>query len=206
MRSRPIRVSTLWNGSGVSETCPRYQVPELEVARARFGVIRHTLRSLAELDAPVVMDLTARAARPGVGHLPEVVVIAGGDVAPARHPLGRQADLLGPDAVRLVVIGVDGGSQPIGRNLELLGEELPGPVDRLALEVVTEAPVAEHLEQGLVARSPPHLFEGVVLAGHAQAGLSIHRAPVVAALLPGQDPLELDHPPLCEEERPVISG
>ena len=37
-------------------------------------------------------------------------------------------------------------------DLEDRGQEFPGPVDRLALEVVTEAEVAQHLEERHVAR------------------------------------------------------
>jgi len=67
-------------------------------------------------------------------------------------------------------------------------------MDRFALEVVAEAPVAEHLEEGVVPRRAPDLFEVVVLAGHAQAALVVGRADVAALLAARQDVLELDHP------------
>ena len=54
--------------------------------------------------------------------------------------------------------------------------KLPRPVDRVALEVVAEAPVAEHLEQGVVPRRPADLLEVVVLAGHPEAALDVHGA------------------------------
>ena len=58
------------------------------------------------------------------------------------------------------------------------GQELPRPVDRLALEVVAEAPVAEHLEERVVTWRAPDLLEVVVLAGDPQAALDIDRARV----------------------------
>ena len=58
--------------------------------------------------------------------------------------------------------------QAVRRDAEVLGEEVPGPVDGLALEVVAEAPVAEHLEERVVAGGPTHLLEVVVLAGDPQ--------------------------------------
>src|SRR5204863_331545 len=76
-----------------------------------------------------------------------------------------QADLLCPDPVRLVVIGIGRCRQPLRRDPEVLRQELPGPADRLTLEVVAKAPVAEHLEERLVARCTTNLFEFVVLAG-----------------------------------------
>ena len=38
-------------------------------------------------------------------------------------------------------------------------QELPGPVDRLALEVVAEAEVAQHLEERLVERGPADVLD-----------------------------------------------
>ena len=55
-------------------------------------------------------------------------------------------------------------------------------MDRLALEVVAEAPVAEHLEERVVARRPADLLEVVVLAGDAQAALVVDRAVVRRAV------------------------
>ena len=87
-----------------------------------------------------------------------------------------------------------------------IGQELPGPVDRLALEVVAEAPVAEHLEEGVVAGGPPDLLEVVVLAGHAQDALVVDGPAVAPGLGAGQDVLELDHPAVREEEGLVAAG
>ena len=88
---------------------------------------------------------------------------------------------------------------------EVAGQEVPRPVDGLALEVVAEAPVAEHLEEGVVARRAPDLLEVVVLAGDAQAALVVDGAGVRALLGAGQHVLELDHPRVREEER-LVAG
>ncbi len=86
------------------------------------------------------------AVRRGAGG-PEVVVLAHpGD------PVGGDLDLVVPDVVGLVVVEVDGDREPVGGDLEDLLQELPGPVDRLALEVVAEAEVPQHLEERLVER------------------------------------------------------
>ena len=183
-----------------------HQVPELEPARAVLRMIRNAFGSLAELGAPVVVDLAARPAGTGVGHLPEVVVVARRDVSPADDTIGGQADLIGPDAEGLVVVGVHGHGQAVRVEAQLIGQEFPRPVDRLALEIVAEAPVAEHFEQGLVARRPADLFEIVVLAGHAQAGLAVDGSAIVPHLLAGQHPLELDHPRIGEQQGWIIPG
>ena len=134
----------------------------------------------SDSSAPAVeVDLAARSARAGLGHPPEVAVVAGVDIAPHGHPLGRQADLVAPDRTGDLVILVGRGGQPLGRDGHVDGQELPGEVDGLALEVVAEAPVAEHLEERVVTGGPADLLEVVVLAGDAQDALVVDR-PAVA--------------------------
>ena len=167
-------------------------------------VVRDALRALGEVRAAVVVKLAARPAWAGVAHAPEVLLVAGRDVAPAHEPIGRQADVLRPDAVRFFVIGVDGRGDALWVDPEFIGQELPCPVDRLALEVVAERPVAEHLEEGLVAGSPADLLEVVVLAGDAEAGLGVDRAHVVTLLLAGEDAFERSHARVDEQQRRVV--
>jgi hypothetical protein len=52
-----------------------------------------------------------------------------------------------------------------------LGQQLPGVVDGVALEVVAEAEVTQHLEEGVVARGVADVFQVVVLAAGAHAAL-----------------------------------
>ena len=155
--------------------------------------------------AAVEVDLAARPAGPGLGHPPEVLVVAGVDVAPLRHPLRRQADLVAPDVPGDLVVGVGRRGQPLRRDAEVLRQEAPRPEDRVALEVVAEAPVAEHLEERVMPRRPADLLEVVVLAGDAQDALVVDRAVVGALLGAGEDVLELDHAGVREEER-LVAG
>ena len=158
-----------------------------------------------EVRAAIEVDLAARPARAGLGHPPEVLVVAGVDVAPLRHPLRRQADLVAPDVPGDLVVRVGRRGQPVGRDAQVARQEVPRPVDRLALEVVAEAPVAEHLEERVVARRPADLLEVVVLAGDAQAALVVDRPGVGALLGAGEDVLELDHARVREEQR-LVAG
>src|SRR3954469_8829555 len=117
-------------------------------------MVGDALGTLRQLRAAVVVDLTARPTRAGVRHPPEVVVVAVVDVAPAGHPLGWQADLVPPDRPRDLVVRVRRGRKTVGRDAEVSGQEVPSPADGVALEVVAKAPVAEHLEQGVMAWRP----------------------------------------------------
>ena len=91
-------------------------------------------------------DLAARPAGAGVAHLPEVVV------AQALDPLGPDAHGVAPDGLGLVVGLVDGHPQPVAVDAQDLGDELPGEGDGVGLEVVAEAEVPQHLEEGAVAQ------------------------------------------------------
>jgi hypothetical protein len=177
-----------------------HEVPELEPARAVLAVVRDAVRALAQVRAPIEVDLAARAARPGLGHPPEVLVVALVDIPPLRHPLWREADLIAPHIPRDVVVRVRRRSKALGRDLEVAGEEIPGELDCLALEVVAEAEVAEHLEERVVARGPANLLEVVVLACDPEDTLVVGGPVVAPCLRAGEDILELDHPGVREQE------
>ena len=143
-----------------------HQIPHLE----HVGVVHvHQARGVAAADA-VVVDLRARPARPGVAHLPEVVLRVAGEDA-----LGRQ--VLQPQLARLVVrrepellVALEvGGVEAVGRQPVHLRHELPRPRDGVLLEVVAERPAAEHLEERVVVRVHPDVLEVVVLAAGADA-------------------------------------
>ena len=80
--------------------------------------------------AVVVKDFGARSTRAGVGHHPKVVTLVAPAlvVANANHALRRQADVLGPNVVSLVVFLVHGGQQAVFGQLVHLGQQLPGPL------------------------------------------------------------------------------
>ncbi len=181
-------------------------VPDLDKAVAVFvGAARG---AAGDVVAVVVEDFRARAAGAGVGHHPEVVglVAAALVVADADHTLGRQADFFRPDVVSLVVFEVHSSQQALGRQQVDLGQQFPGPFQRLALEVVAKAPVAQHLEEGVVARRVADVFQVVVLAAGAQAGLHRGRANVGALVGAEEHVLELHHAGVGEHQRGVVAG
>ena len=160
------------------------------------------------MGAVVVEDFAARAAGPRVGHHPEVVgrVLGALVVADAHHAIGRQTDHLRPDVVGFVVVDIDRGPELVGGQLVDLGQQLPGPGQRLALEVVAKAPVAQHLEEGVVARGIAHVFQVVVLAAGAQAGLYRRGAHIRAFVRAQEHVLELHHAGVGEHQRGVVAG
>src|SRR5690606_25647942 len=94
----------------------------------------------------VYIDLGARPARARVCHLPEVIALA--ESVDARV---RQARELPPEIACIRIRVVDRGTQMLRIQPQFLGDELPGKANRIALEVVTEGKVDEHLEERVVA-------------------------------------------------------
>ena len=156
-------------------------------------------REVREVD----VDLRARTARARVGHLPEVVLRP----EPV-DPRVRHAGDLAPERARLVVLVEDRDAQVLRGHLQLLGDELPREADRVALEVVAEREVAEHLEERVMPGGVADLLEIVVLAAGAHALLRRRRAarPVRRLLHAQEDLLELDHPRIREQQRGIVAG
>jgi hypothetical protein len=86
------------------------------------------------------------------------------------------------------------------------GEQFPGELECIVLEVVAEAEVAEHLEKGVMARGVADVFQVVVLATGADAFLARGGA-VVGPLVEAQEHvLELVHAGVGEQQRRVVAG
>ena len=180
-----------------------HEVPELDdlVRLARRLELR-VGDAVVALRPQVVVQFRAGAARTRVAHLPEVVLVPHAPDARLRDRGAFQ-----PEVEGVVVVVVDRGPQAAGLQAEVSGHPLPGEVDRVALEVVAEGKVPEHLEEGVVARGPPHFLEVVVLAADAEAFLGGDGARGARALrLSREDALELHHPGVREHEGRVIRG
>ena len=174
------------------------QVPELEEAVAIF--VRRARRPALQSRALIDEDFRTWAARACVAHLPEIVRGADTDDA----VVGEAGDLL-PQAVRFVVIGVDGDQKLILRQRKFLGDQVPGQLDGAFLEVIAEGEVAEHLEEGVMPRGVADIVEVVVLAAGAHAFLRRRGAHVGPLLDAGEDVLELHHAGIGEHQGRVVA-
>ena len=184
-----VRRDPLKGGGGPFEPHPRVDV----LARQRLQV------DLAE--RRVVVDLAARAAD-AVGPFrrraggPEVLVFV-----EVLQTVGGKFDFVEPDRGGLGVVLIDRRRKRFGRKAEpfLFGEEFPRPMDRLALEVVAEAEIAEHLEEGVVIRRSADVVD---VAG-SEAFLTGGRAGKVEFAPAEEMVFELVHPRGGEEDRRI---
>jgi hypothetical protein len=85
-------------------------------------------------------------------------------------------------------------------------DQLPGEADRVALEVVAEGEVAQHLEERVMPRGVPDLLEVVVLpARRARTSATSSRAACRRGVLHAEEHLlELDHPRVHEQQRRIV--
>ncbi len=152
----------------------------------------------AEVGTPVPEDLGAGSTRPGVGHSPVVVLVE------ALDAFDGHADLVAPDGLGLIVTDVDGHPESVGVEAQDIGHELPGEGAGVGLEVVAEAEVAHHLEEGEVATGSADLVEVVVLAAGPHALLDGYRPVPWGWLFSHEVGLEGDHSSYREQQRGVV--
>ena len=105
--------------------------------------------------------------------LPEVVLLA-----EPENALCRNTDFLIPDIESLIVLQINGRIETVFVQAHHLGEEFPGPVNRLSLKIISEGEIAQHLKKGAVAGCLSHIFNiagtDTFLAGsHSPAGRNL---------------------------------
>jgi hypothetical protein len=175
---------------------------EIPVLQEALVVTAGEVIGLTVVHAAVQVQLRARPAGPERAGLPEVLRARALHDALARDPnLQPRVDrlLVGTQA-QLLVAGEHGDPDVIGVEAEALGGQRPGKPGRLALEVVAEAEVAQHLEEREMAGGGADDLdvpgaEGLLARGHPR---------VRRRLDPGEIRLERVHARDREQRRGVV--
>ena len=139
-------------------------------------------------ERPVIMNLRTGAAGTRLAHFPEVILLG-----KLQNVSGINVRDFLPDGNGLVIILIDCRPQPLLGQAPDLGEQFPAPADRLALVIIAEGPVSEHLEKGVVIGIIPDFLEIVMLTADPDALLAIGDAAVLAGARAEEDFLELVH-------------
>ena len=164
------------------------------------------------------MDFGAGTARAGVAHHPEVFLLVSEADVDLRIQTGVAEDLA-PDLEGFFVqltglagIGfVDCGVEAVFGKSPPFGQQFPSPFDGFFFEVISEGPVTEHFEEGMVVGVEADVFQVVVFAAGADAFLGIGGAGIATGDYAGpagdvrfafaqEDRDELVHPGVGEEE------
>jgi len=179
----------------------------MQVVRGRADAIELGEHQVPNFDVAAVFQLvidlaagTADSVRAFAGcrRGPEVFVLVH-----SRNALGRQSDLVVPNAKRFVVIFVDRDRQTLAGDAQPLfvGQEFPRPVDGFFFEIIAERKVAQHFEERVVERGPAHIVD---VTG-SQAFLARGRASEIQFDLSKEVVFELVHPRGSEQNRWIPS-
>ncbi len=187
------------------------QVPQLHVTVAvavHAADMVRIVALLAVIRAHIHMNFGAGTARTGVGHFPEVLFTA------EIHDVARvHTGLRAPNIVGFLIRGnlslfvfEAGGVELRGIQTPNLRQQFPSPADGFLLVVISEGPVAEHFEEGMVAVITADIFKVVMLARDAHTLLRVGRAGIRAAVGPEENVFELDHAGIREQQRGIPGG
>ena len=191
---------------GVAVVLHEDEVPDFDVPVAIL--FRRAGRPAPDVFAMVEKDFRAGATGAGITHGPEIVTLVAFSarlVADARESRRIDTDPVEPDLRGLVILFIDGDPELLARQAERVGQELPGVLDGIFLEIVAKAEVAEHFEKGVMPGRVADILEIIVLATGAHAALRRDSTVVGALFASGEDILELDHARVREQEGRIIS-
>ena len=152
-----------------------YEIPDLDVTIA--VLIGRSWWSTRNVRTMVVEDLATGSARPRVTHGPEIVFLT-----QTQEMLRVDLHFLQPDIGGLIIVIENGRPKSVGWHAQCDGQKLPGIVNCIALEVITEAEVSEHLEKSVVSRGVANVLEVIVFTARANTTLR-GRGTIVVALL-----------------------
>ena len=108
----------------------------------------------------IVKNFSAGATRTGIGHLPKIVrgVACTLVVTNAHNTFGRYADFVLPDAIGLVVFLIDRYPKLVFWQRIDFSQHGPSKLDRITLEIIAKAKVAQHLKKRVVTGCVTHIF------------------------------------------------
>ncbi len=175
-----------------------HQVPDLNVAIQILAL--EPWWTAGHIRPVIVENFRAGTTGAGVTHLPEIIFVQAGET------LGADAHFLQPDIRRFIIGHMHGDPEALFRQAQGAGEELPGELDSFALEVIAEAEVTQHLEEGVMPRRVTHVLQVVVLATSTHTALGAGGTGVIPGFTTQKHVLELVHPRVGEQQGGVVMG
>ena len=144
-------------------------------------------------------NLGTGAARTGIAHRPEIIRSGNADDA-----VITDAGNLLPQIGSLVILVIDGDKQPVLRQSVFFGDQVPGQLDGHVLEIITKREIAQHLEEGVMARRIADILKVIMLAAGPYTFLRCDSAVEADCFQPGKQVLELHHAGIGEHQCRVV--
>ncbi len=183
-----------------------HEVPNFNVTVAVF--VGASRRTSGDILTVVVENFRARAAWTCVAHHPEVVgsVTSAFVVADTNDSFSRNADFLVPNVIGFIVFRVHGDPKLFRRKHKVLCQQLPCVLNRIALEIITKAEIAEHFKESMVTGGIADVFQVIMFSACANTLLTGRRTFVGTLVKSKENILELVHTGIREEQSRIISG
>ena len=151
------------------------------------------------------MNLRTRTARSCISHFPEVVVFVTVYDMVCRYVFKPERGSLFIAFQTLFLRAFENRHVEVFRiDVQNVNEVFPCVVYGTLLEVVAEAPVAEHLKHGVVVSVVSHLFQVIVLTAHTQTFLSVRTSARLRFACAKDNVLPLVHTCVREHQRRVV--
>ena len=158
--------------------------------------------------AVIKENLSTRTARAGITHLPEVVrrVLCAFVITDADNALSRNTDFIFPDVVRFIIRCINSNPQFLFRQVKpfFAGQQFPGEIDGIVLEVIAEAEVTQHFEESMVTCSVADVFQVVVLTAGTDTALCCGGTGVRTFIQTEENIFELVHPCVSKKQRWIV--
>ena len=156
------------------------EIPNLDATRI---LLIHQRAARIPLRCKIDVYLRARSARTGVAHHPEIVGLSTVENVDNRIEIGFAKQMRPVLVCFLVEVArlvwtrlVHGRVKSLRWKFPALHHQFPCPLNRFLFEVIAEAPVAEHLEKGVVISIKTDIFEIVMFSSGSNAFLCIGHA------------------------------
>src|SRR2546427_9320573 len=141
----------------------------------------------------VVMNFATRTTRPGIAHLPKVILGAELENPLLGHTL-RDPQVISLGIARNATLAFENSrKQFVFRDAKPFvgSDQLPSICNRIFLEIISKAEIAQHLEKGVMPGGESHIFQIVMLPARPHAFLRRGSPRVFTLLQPQKDILKL---------------
>ena len=151
------------------------------------------------------MYLGTRTTRACIAHFPEVIMLVTVEDMVFRKVLfPKGSSFIVPFQAFFGATFEYGGIQILRVYLQYIHQIFPCPVDSLFFKVVTERPVTQHLEHGMVVRIVSYFFQVIMFSANAQAFLRVRDSFIFCRVVTQNNIFKLVHPRISKHQCRVI--
>ena len=168
MEEQKAKARKAWAGSGDSAMAPIYVSLADRLGSTEF-LGYETTEAEALITAMIADEAEVEAAKPGqavsiICNQTPFYAESGGQIGDTDDLLIGQARDLFPPRCGFIIIVIDGDEQFVFRQTIHIGDQCPGVIDRLFLEIIAKRKIPQHFEERVVTGCVTDIFKIIMLA------------------------------------------